>query len=170
MSVSESQPATLKPKRRWKSYCLWTLLALILVCSIPWDLWLFVRPPPTPQTPKPDGKKTSEEFRATIKSYPYKAPQPRKDRIIKNYPKVAIGMSKDQIAGLIGEPDCSGLIYGPKGPGEKWKGSCWTYCLRLRENGSNAFDPFVEIFFGTDDRAGWIVPSNIDGLTEKRSP
>ena len=167
MSVAEPKPAVPKPKLRWLSYCLWTLLALIFACSIPWDLWLFVRPVPTPETPKPDGKRTCDEFEAAIKSYPYEAPQPRKDRIVKNYPKLAIGMSKDQVACLIGEPDCSVLIYGPKGPGEKWLGSAWTYCLRKREKGSNAYDPCVEIFFGTEDRANWIVPSNVDGLTKK---
>jgi len=164
----DETPEPRPKKRRWRIYSL--LLAIIFVCSIPWDLWLFRAPTPPTETPKPDGKKTCEEFEAAIKSYPYEASQARKDRIVKNYPKLAIGMAKDQIAGLIGEPDCSGLIYGPKGPGEKWLGSAWTYCLRKRDNGSNAFDPCVEIFFGTDDRAGWIVPSNIDGLTEKRSP
>ena len=164
MGMDET-PEPRPKKRRWRIY--WLLLAIIFVCSMPWDLWLFPAPTPPTETPKPDGKKTCEEFAATIKSYPYEATQARKDKIVQNYPKLEIGMSKDQVATLIGDPDFSGLNYGPKGPGEKWLGSSWAYCLRLRENGSNAFDPRVEIFFGTDGRANWIVPSNIDGLTEK---
>jgi hypothetical protein len=114
-----------------------------------------------------DGRKTVEEFDAAIKSYPYEAPPPRKSRIVENYPKLAVGMSKDQVAGLIGEPDYSELDYGPKGPHEKWLGSHWMYWLRKRDSGVNMLDPCLEIFFGTDGRAHWIVPSNIAGLTEK---
>ena len=165
----EPRPTAPRLKRRWRTYSL--LMAIIFVCSIPWDLWLFVRPAPTPptQTPKPDGKKTYEEFAAAIKSYPYEASQARKDRIVKNFPKLAVGMSKDQIAGLIGDPDYSRLDYA-KEPSDRAVGSSWTYWLRKRDNGVNALDPCLEIFFGTDDRAHWIVPSNIDGLKEKGSP
>jgi hypothetical protein len=154
-------------KRRWRIYSV--LMAIIFVCSIPWDLWLFRAPTPPTQTPKPDGKQTYEEFAAAVMSYPYEASQARKDRIVKNYPKLAVGMSKDRVAELIGDPDYSGLGYGPKGPNEKWRGSDWTYWFRKRDNGINSFDPVVQIFFGTDDRAHWIVPSNIDGLKEKDS-
>ena len=74
------------------------------------------------ETPKPDGKKTYEEFAATIKTYPYEAPPPRKDRILKNAAKLEIGMTKEQIAELVGEPDYSD-IYGPKELTKKWLGS-----------------------------------------------
>ena len=121
------------------------------------------------EVPKPDGKRSYEEFAATIRSYPYEAPQLRKDKIIKNYPELQIGMSKDQVAGLIGEPDFSRVDYGPKGPGEKWQGSSWTYYLYTRSNLANNFDPCVYVRFGTDDRVNCITPSNIEGLTEKCS-
>ena len=166
MDMNDS-PEPRPTKRRWRTYIL--LMAVIFVCSIPWDLWLFRAPTPPTVTPKPDGKKTYEEFAATIKSYPYDAPQERKDRIVKNYPKLELGMSKEQVAELIGDPDYSQLGYGPKGPRPQWHGSNWTYWLRKRDNLVNLNDPCLEIFFGTDDRATWIVPSNIDGLTEKPS-
>jgi hypothetical protein len=68
--------------------------------------------PPAKRTPKPDGKKKYEEFAAAIKSYPYEAPQVRKDGIVQNYPKLELGMSKDRIAELIGDPDYSRLVGG----------------------------------------------------------
>jgi hypothetical protein len=161
MGMNET-PETRPKKRRWRTYSV--LLAIIFVCSMPWDLWFFVRPALTPQ---PDGKNTYEEFAAAIKSYPYEASQARKDRIVKSFPRLAAGMSKDQIAALIGDPDYSQLDYGPKGPGEKWLGSSWTYWLHKRDDGVNMNDPCLEIFFGTDGRANWIVPTSIDGLKEK---
>jgi uncharacterized repeat protein (TIGR03803 family) len=101
--------------------------------------------------------------------YPYEASQVRKDRIVKNFPKLEIGMSKERVAELIGDPDFSRLDY-TKGPKEKWLGSTWTYWLRKRDSGVNVYDPCLEISFWTNDRAQWIVPSNIEGLKEKGSP
>ncbi len=170
MTTAEPGPADPKPKPRWFRYGLLALLAIIFVCSMPWDLWLFVRPASTPltETAKPDGKKTYEEFAAAIKSYPYEASQARKDRIVKNYPRLEAGMSKDQIAGLIGDPDYSQLEYA-KEPSDRAVGSSWMYYLRKRDNGVSLIDPCVQMFFGTDGWAYWIVPSNIGGLKEKGS-
>jgi hypothetical protein len=158
--------------RDWLPYSLWVAVAFAVACPIVCIWLLFFCPAPTPptETPNPDGKKTCEEFTAAIKSYPYEASQARKDRIVKNYPKLEVGMSKDQVAGWIGDPDYSRLDYGPKGPNEKWLGSSWYFYLHKTDDGANLGDPCVEIFFGTDDRATWIVPSNIDGLKEKGSP
>ena len=112
--------------------------------------------------PKPDGKQTSKQFEARIKSYPYVAPNELEERIRRNYAKLEVGTSKDRVAELIGDPDCSELDYGPKGPNERWLGSNWKYYIRKRENSSNAYDPCLEVFLDTDDRLHWIVPSNID--------
>ena len=79
-------------------------------------------------------------------------------------------MTKEQVARVIGEPDYSALSYGPKGPRMKWKGSSWVYYLSKRGDSANTFDPVVQVFFATDDRAAWIVPSNVEGLREKGSP
>lgn len=128
-------------------------------------------PKQTTENPKPDGKKSYEAFAAIIKTYPYEAPQPRKDRVIKNYSKLEIGMPKDQVAGLIGEPDYSRPSYGAKRPTDmRWPGSSWTYYLYKRSDLVNTLDACVQIFFGTDDHVKWIVPSNIEGLVEKGSP
>ena len=115
------------------------------------------------------GRNTYEEFKATIRSFPYTAPRERRDRIVRGYSELEIGMTKEQVARVIGEPDYSVLGYGPKGPDMKWKGSSWVYYLSKREDLANSHDPVVRVFFDTENRAVWIVPSNVEGLREKGS-
>lgn len=121
--------------------------------------------------PKSDGKKSYKEFVAGVKIFPYEASLSRKDPIIRNYSKLEIGMSKDQIVALIGEPDYSQLSYGPKGPGEKWLGSTWNYFLYLNDSKSSQLnakpDQWIEIFFDTEDKAHCIGPSKNLGLEKK---
>ena len=146
-------PCTAESKRRSLPPSLWMLLAFVLVCFGCRD--------------KPDGKQTPAEFAAAIRSYPYEAPQTRKNTIVKNFPRLEVGMPKEQVAELIGDPDYSELSYGPKGPFPRWLGWWWIYWLRKRDSGVNVFDPCVNISFDTDGRAKWIAPSNVAGLTEK---
>jgi hypothetical protein len=113
-----------------------------------------------------DGQKSYEEFQATIKSFPYSTSPERRDLVVKNYPGLRVGMTKQQVAALIGNPDYSQQNYGPKGPGEHWLGSSWNYVLFKREDSSNENDPTVEVFFGTDYLLFWAAPSGISGLSE----
>ncbi|WP_035356340.1 hypothetical protein [Edaphobacter aggregans] len=116
--------------------------------------------------PVPDGQKSYKEFRATIKSFPFSASAERKKQIGENYPSLRVGMTKKQVAALIGNPDYSELDFGPKGPGEHWLGSHWMYALFVREDSVNEKDPNIEIFFGTGDLVSWVVPSGLSGLSE----
>src|SRR5215470_15491797 len=61
----------------------------------------------------PDGQKSGKEFRATIKSFPYSASAERKERILKNYPSLRVGMTKKEVSALIGDPDYSQIVFGP---------------------------------------------------------
>jgi hypothetical protein len=116
--------------------------------------------------PVPDGQKSYKEFRATIKSFPYSASAERKKQIVENYPSLRVGMTKEQVAALIGDPDYSELMFGPKGPGEHWLGSSWSYALFMRGDTVNLKEPRIEIFFGTDNLVSWAVPSGLSGLPE----
>lgn len=118
------------------------------------------------QPPVSDGQKSYEEFRATIKSFPYSTSPERRDRVVNNYQRLRVGMTKPQVAALIGNPDFSDQAYGPKGPGEHWLGSRWKYELFKRDDNVNENDPNVEVFFGTDGLVNWVVPSGISGLSE----
>jgi len=117
-------------------------------------------------TPVPDGEHSYQEFRATISSFPYSAPSERKRRILTRYPRLRIGMTKHQVAELLGKPDYSQLTFGPKGPGEHWNGSFWTYHLYMRDDNGNEFDPALYVGFGTDGLVDWAAPSGIGSLSK----
>lgn len=119
--------------------------------------------------PENDGRRSIKEFEAGVRSYPYTASPERKARIVAGYPKLEVGMTKDRVSALIGEPDYSQLSYGPKGPHMRWQGSSWTYWLSKQDDGVNLNDPVVTVYFGTKGHAHWIV-SNVEGLREKGSP
>lgn len=116
--------------------------------------------------PVPDGQKSYEEFRETIKSFPYSASEERKKQIAENYTGLRVGMSKEQVAALIGNPDYSQSLFGPKGFRQHWQGSSWKYRLFMREDGVNLNDPTIEVFFDTAGVLSWAVPSGISGLLE----
>ena len=118
----------------------------------------------------PDGMPTPEEFEKGIQKYPYSSSPERTATIVAGLKKAERYMSKQQILGLLGRPDYSSIDYGPKGPGDKWLGSSWTYWLSKRDSGANVYDPCVEVFFNTNGLADWIVPSNINGAHEIGGP
>jgi hypothetical protein len=142
------------------------LAALIAAC------WVLcsgssVLPDPKPQG---DGMPTYQEFENKIGRYPYSASPERVRRIVAGISKVTHCMTKAQIRALLGEPEYSRLDYGPKGPGEKWLGSDWTFYISKRDSGANLNDPRVEIFFDTHDRAHWIAPTRIEAAHEIGGP
>lgn len=120
------------------------------------------------QSVKPlmDGMPTFQEFDARIKEYPYVAPDERSTKILAGLPKLERCMNKASIEALLGMPDFSELNYGPKGPGEHWLGSSWTYYLSKRSTLVNENDPCIQIFFDTGGHVSWIVPRNIKGAHE----
>jgi hypothetical protein len=122
-----------------------------------------------PRAPVSDGKPSYEEFRRSVGSFPYRAAPERQNQIRTGYQRLQVGATKPEVAAALGEPDYSQIGYS-KGPTPRWLGSSWAYYLSKRSDGANSFDPVVEVFFGTDDRAVWIVPSNISGLRGKGSP
>src|SRR6266404_6206892 len=83
-----------------------------------------------------DGKPTCKDFvRSVARSWPYTASASRRARILAGYAKLEPGMSKDEIAAAIGEPDCSQLT-GPK-TGLQPSGSAWVYYLEKRSEVAN---------------------------------
>jgi hypothetical protein len=120
--------------------------------------------------PLSDGMPTYEEFEARVKAFPYEATPERVAQIMAGIPKLKKCMNKKTIKELLGVPDYSRLSYGPKGPGEKWRGSSWTYYLSTRSNLVNIDDPCIQIFFNTFNQAHWIAPSNIKNAKEIGSP
>ena len=108
-----------------------------------------------------DGQKSYKEFSATIKSYPYSASAERKERVLKNYSSLRVGMTKKEVSALIGDPDYSRIVFNPKEPGE----SSWQYALFIRaKDSANENDPYIDLSFGRDGLLRWAAPSQ--GLSQ----
>jgi hypothetical protein len=104
-------------------------------------------------------------------SFPYKASNERKERILKNYSVLKVGFSQGQAESLVGKPDFSQASAG-KGPGQGYIGSSWTYYfLKPDPNITNLKkDIGIHIFFDTSGNIKWVVPTNVDGLSEIGKP
>jgi hypothetical protein len=112
--------------------------------------------------------KSYVEFIRTITSFPYEAPRSKKDRIINNYQKLLIGMTTMEVTAIIGEPDFS-TDSQVLDPPFKQKGIYWTYTIYLKNPKlvDIETDQYLNIFFDSSEKAYWIAPSNIRGLTQK---
>ena len=122
--------------------------------------------------PVPDGKKTREQFVASIHAFPYRAPAERKAQVVGGYPRLTVGMDKSQIAEIVGEPDYSGIVAGKALLNHDERGSEWVYCLYSANAfvGTSQNDEHLTIFFDLDDRARWIIPRGLNGLMEIGGP
>lgn len=120
--------------------------------------------------PVSDGMKTYEQFIAS-KSFPYTIPQERKSQIEQNYDKLTLGMTKKEVHSMLGEPDFSTYMHTKEYPG-RFIGSEWTYYFYKPASNlvNEKLDKGVFVYFGTTDKAEWIVPKNIEGLAEKGGP
>jgi hypothetical protein len=112
--------------------------------------------------------KSYVEFISTVTSFPYEAPRSKKDRIINNYQKLLIGMTKKEVTFTLGEPDFS-TDSQVLDPPFKQQGTYWTYTIYLKNPKlvDIETDQYLNIFFDSSEKAYWIAPSNIQGLTQK---
>jgi hypothetical protein len=119
--------------------------------------------------PISDGMKTYDQF-ISSKSFPYTIPRERKIQIEQNYNNLKLDMTKKDIHSMLGEPDFRTYMYAKES--DRFIGSEWTYYFYKPESNlvNEKLDKGVFIYFGTTDKAEWIVPQNIEGLAEKGGP
>lgn len=120
--------------------------------------------------PISDGMRTYEQF-ITSKSFPYTIPSERKIKIEQNYNNLKLGMMKKEIQSMLGEPDFSTYMRSKEYPGKRI-GYEWKYYFYKPASNlvNEKHDKGVFIYFGTTDKAEWIVPENIEGLAENGGP
>jgi hypothetical protein len=142
-----------------------TRILLLLVVTLICFGWCY-------KQPLPDGKPTKEQFASNVKSFPYMASEERKLMIIGNYSKLSEGISKQQVADILGDPDYSDVIALKTFWGMRPHGSQWLYCVYCvsKYAGTDGADRVIEILFDLDGKAKWIVPRGIEGLAEKGRP
>ncbi len=116
-----------------------------------------------------DDKPSYEAFVAAH-TFPYSATSEKRDHITKNYSRLRVGLSKSEVATILGDPDCSEQECS-KGPREEYLGTSWTYYFeKPNPNLVNLIhDKTVEIFFDPTGKVHWVV-SNIEGLEEIGKP
>jgi len=112
------------------------VLASVLCCSSPIAV---------AQQPIPDGTPSYVQFADSIREFPYYASPERILKIKRGLAQIERCMSKSQIQSLLGTPDFGQVSYGPKGPGERWLGSSWTYYLSMRSTSVNENDSTVQV-------------------------
>jgi anti-sigma factor RsiW len=116
-------------------------------------------------------ERSSKEFISTIKKFPYRAPASRNEQLLRNYPTLMVGASKDQVAALLGDPDFS-ITLQAKEPPFTHVGTEWRYYLYLSRPSTvnERPDKSISIFFDPSGFAYSIVPVNVEGLVEKGYP
>jgi hypothetical protein len=118
--------------------------------------------------PAADGKHSREQFVGSLRGFPYDASPQRQAQVFGSYSKLSVGMSKQQIASILGDPDYSDIT----GPMTLWgmrpNGSEWVYAIHCEAQFCGTFggDKLVQVFFNLDDHADWIVPHGINSLQE----
>src|SRR5262249_21106543 len=113
--------------------------------------------------------RTYKQWRESAR-FPYTASEVRRELIVKNYERVAVGSTKEEFVAAFGEPDFEEELY-PKEPNRPCKGYAFTYYFEKRDGNldNEARDKRIEAFFSPAGKATWIV-SNFGGLSEKGNP
>jgi hypothetical protein len=152
----------------------WTLLAFSSVCLSVLGCWAKgnvgeIEAVDRQMAADKDDKPSYEAFVAANR-FPYSAPSEKKDRITKNYNRLRVGLSKAEVATILGDPDCSDQMRS-KGPKDYYVGTSWTYFLEKPNPSSSnlKLDKTVEVFFDPTGKVDWVV-SNIEGLAEIGPP
>jgi hypothetical protein len=114
------------------------------------------------------GMKTYKQWKASVR-FPYQASQPRNERLVKNFDRVGVGSTKDEVVAALGEPD-----YESESSPKESNRSCgyeFIYYFEKPDGDlvNEIHDKKIEAFFSATGKATWIV-SNVTGLSEKGSP
>jgi len=117
-----------------------------------------------------DGQPTYQQFVAA-RAFPYQASSLRRDKLIRGYATLSVGMSKAAILGVLGPPDYSQPMYAKEIPAKYVSGK-WVYIIAKSDavNWSEKQDRVIIIFFDRNDNADWIIPMNLPGLAELGGP
>jgi hypothetical protein len=145
-------------------------LSIICIATI---VFLVTLPGCTDKKPPLMIQKESSEYSFTsftnsIDQYPYEAPKAKQDIVKNGYSKVSLGMNKQDIKQLMGEPDAEFFSYNVRKGSEIFTNSTWGYYLHRHEKtlATSNYDRAIFLDFDTIGKlywAGWSVPGG-DGL------
>jgi hypothetical protein len=113
---------------------------------------------------------TYESFEKSVGGFPYTAPETKRKYIIENYPKLSLGMTKEQVYTFLGAPDVEKEIL-PKFTWErpKSRGGRWIYYIYKSDTLGENFtvDKHVYIWYDVNGKVDWITANNLEGLQNR---
>jgi hypothetical protein len=107
---------------------------------------------------------------------PYSVPAERKEQILRNYPKLQIGMSLEEVEKSLGNPDFSNplpparLANTPEPIGLRCGDQVAYILKKTSENMSDLQDLAIYLFFSRDGALYWAAPQNVPSLKGLGSP
>lgn len=145
----------------------WILLAIAGSCS---------KPPASSATTKPTdvGPTYAGLTAATVTSidgveYEYVASAEREQQIVRGFPKLKVGQSREEVRDTLGLPDTARPRHS-KAYNSQFLGWSYIYRIKMRSGGPNINDVCVELFFDPAGNLKWAVPNHIPGLKEIGNP
>ncbi|GEM_PF-2607234 len=107
-----------------------------------------------------------------IAKFPYEAPKARQEKVQGGYAQIKLGMNKEDVKKLLGEPDAEFMTYRASKGKETLASSSWAYYLARREIkfANEKYDKIVFIHFDANEKLYWAVPSNVERLARIGEP
>jgi hypothetical protein len=99
-------------------------------------------------------------FIDSIPSFPYDAPASRQERIVDAFPKLEIGMEKERVRELLGDPDAEFLEYAGESE-ENFLGTSWGFYLH-RHDAELVNDDHDRTVFVDFDASGKLHRASLD--------
>jgi len=105
------------------------------------------------------------------KTFPYTISDSRRELILAQYSQLKLGMTKQDVLTILGEPDFTGYLHS-KQPQSRYLGSRWMYYFYKADSSlvNERLDKSVQVFFSPDDKVSWVRPKNVPGLAEIGRP
>jgi hypothetical protein len=107
-----------------------------------------------------------------IGKYPYEADQEKQARVIAGFGRLVPGLSMDDVAKSMGNPDAEFLNSISSKTGNKLAYTTWAYYLRRhdRDRFKEGFDQAVFVHFKPNGEVYWADPASTPGLIRVGSP
>lgn len=112
------------------------------------------------------GKYSFARFLESIEKFPYTADQSKLSKVREGFKRLSLGMRKDDVKKILGEPDSEMVSYKPKQKSKELIYSTWAYYLKRfeRDLATEDFDEVVFLHFKPNEELYWADPGNIAGL------
>jgi len=111
-------------------------------------------------------------FIESVQTFPYTADQSKLTRVRGGFKRLSLGMKKDDVKKIMGEPDAESHNYRPMKESKKLLYTTWDFYLKRHERNvaTDGFDETVFLYFKPNQELYWAFPSNITGLKPLGGP